>query len=204
MSISLLCPRDFTQYRTFRRGPLVFSPHWSLPEDQAELTASALMLKCVYQLGAVATRVQSFCIHHVTLPLQNPVTNLGPFGKAYRFLATGGIPNCFPLTRLRKPNLAFVVLQIYLSNPSLGGEFLPCQLLQFSSVTQLCPTLCDPMSCSMPGLPVHHQLPEFTQTHVHRVSDAIQPSHPLLAFQGLQKHYWTQFPRGGGSKGNAM
>ena len=53
--------------------------------------------------------------------------------------------------------------------------------VQFSSVAQLCPTLCDPMNCSMPGLPVHHQLPEFTQTHVHRVSDAIQPSHPLLS-----------------------
>ena len=50
---------------------------------------------------------------------------------------------------------------------------------QFSSVVQLCRTLCDPMNCSTPGLPVHHQLPEFTQTHVHRVSDAIQPSHPL-------------------------
>ena len=49
----------------------------------------------------------------------------------------------------------------------------------FSSVAQSCPTLCDPMNCSMPGLPVHHQLPEFTQTHVHRVGDAIQPSHPL-------------------------
>ena len=52
-------------------------------------------------------------------------------------------------------------------------------LCQDSSVTQLCPTLCDPMNHSMPGLPVHHQLPEFTQTHVHQVSDAIQPSHPL-------------------------
>ena len=50
---------------------------------------------------------------------------------------------------------------------------------QFSSVTQSCPTLCDPMNCSTPGLPVHHQLPEFTETHVHRVGDAIQPSHPL-------------------------
>ena len=48
-----------------------------------------------------------------------------------------------------------------------------------SKVTQSCPTLCDPMNCSTPGLPVHHQLPEFTQTHVHRVGDAIQPSHPL-------------------------
>ena len=49
---------------------------------------------------------------------------------------------------------------------------------QFSSVAQSCPTLCDPMNPSTPGLPVHHQVPEFTQIHVHRVSDAIQPSHP--------------------------
>ena len=52
-------------------------------------------------------------------------------------------------------------------------------ILQFSSVTQSCPTLCDPMNRSTPGLPVHHQLPEFTQTHVHRVRDTIQLSHPL-------------------------
>ena len=50
---------------------------------------------------------------------------------------------------------------------------------QFTSVAQLCLTLCDPMNRSMPGPPVHHQLPEFTQTHVHRVGDAIQPFHPL-------------------------
>ena len=58
-------------------------------------------------------------------------------------------------------------------NPLIIGS------VQFSSVTQLCPTLCSPMNCSMSGLPVHHQLPESTQTHVHRVGDAIQPSHPL-------------------------
>ena len=51
--------------------------------------------------------------------------------------------------------------------------------VQFSSAAQSCPTLCDPMDYSTPGLPVHHQLPEFTQIHVHRVGDAIQPSHPL-------------------------
>ena len=51
--------------------------------------------------------------------------------------------------------------------------------VQFSSVAQLFPTLCNPMNRSTPALPVNHQLPEFTQTHVHRVSDAIQPSHPL-------------------------
>ena len=52
-------------------------------------------------------------------------------------------------------------------------------IIQFSSVAQSCLTLCDPMNRSTPGLPVHHQLPEFTQTHIHQVSDAIQPSHPL-------------------------
>ena len=51
--------------------------------------------------------------------------------------------------------------------------------VQFSSFTKSCPTLCNSMNCSTPGPPVHHQLPEFTQTHVHRVGDAIQPSHPL-------------------------
>ena len=53
------------------------------------------------------------------------------------------------------------------------------EICMFSSVAQSCPTLCDPMNRSTPGLPVHHHLPEFTQTHVHRVGDAIQPSHPL-------------------------
>ena len=58
----------------------------------------------------------------------------------------------------------------------LTGQYIT---VQFSSVTQSCPALCDPMNLSMPGLPVRHQLLEFTQTHVHRVGDAIQPSHPL-------------------------
>ena len=57
----------------------------------------------------------------------------------------------------------------------------PWNFPQFSSVAQSCPTLCNPMNHSMPGLPVHHQLPEFTQAHAHRVSDVIQPSHPLLS-----------------------
>ena len=72
---------------------------------------------------------------------------------------------------------------VYLSF-SLFHSSIPiqrCPSVQFSSVAQSCPTLCDPMNCSMPGLPVHHQVLEFTQTHVHRVGDAIQPSHPLLS-----------------------
>ena len=70
-------------------------------------------------------------------------------------------------------NPIFVMLQS-------GTVFLTTSS-QFSSVAQSCLTLCDPMNCSMPGLPVHHQLPEFTQTHVHRVGAATQPSHPLLS-----------------------
>ena len=64
-----------------------------------------------------------------------------------------------------------------------GGSIVEydCTGIQFSSVTQSCPTPCDPMNHSTPGLTVHHQLPEFTQTHVHQVSNAIQPSHPLLS-----------------------
>ena len=79
---------------------------------------------------------------------------------------------------LRHPEIEF-------RSPTLAGGFLTtvltreAQIALFSSVTQSCPTLCDPMDCSTPGLPVHHQLPEFTQTHAHWVGDAIQPSHPL-------------------------
>ena len=65
----------------------------------------------------------------------------------------------------------------FLTAETLGKS--KCSSVQFSSVAQSCPTLCNPMNHSTPGLPVHHQLPEFNQTHVHRVGDAIQPLHPL-------------------------
>ena len=64
--------------------------------------------------------------------------------------------------------------------------------VQFSSVTQLSPTLCDPVNHSSAGLPVHHQLLEFTQTHVHRIGDAIQPSHPLSS--PLLRQVWKLCP----------
>ena len=78
----------------------------------------------------------------------------------------------------------FFPLKIDIYTPVCLSSFLSClksHSVQFSSVTQSCPTLCDPMNCSTPGLPVHHQLSEFTQTHANRVSEAIQPSHPLLS-----------------------
>ena len=71
--------------------------------------------------------------------------------------------------------------------PSSSALVLPMDIQdwfpfsQFSSVAQSRPTLCNPMDCSMPGVPIHHQFPEFIQTHVHWLSDAIQPSHPLLS-----------------------
>ena len=79
------------------------------------------------------------------------------------------VPSSFLLPRIWKDGW----------NSSSYLETMRWSSVQFSSVAQSCPTLCDPMNCSMPGLPVHHQLPEFTQTHFHRVGDAMQPSHPL-------------------------
>ena len=100
----------------------------------------------------------------------------------------GGCP--LPLWRYghasrRKPSVT-VPLALFpsLGDLSLVQSVVQClkavvfSSVQFSSVAQSCPTLCDPRNRSTPGLPIHHQLPEFTQTHIHRVSDAIQPSHP--------------------------
>ena len=77
---------------------------------------------------------------------------------------------------VRHPPCAVAMPSLNMGAPS-GLELMPG--MEFSSVTQLCPTLCDPVDNSMPGFPVHHQLPELTQTQVHQVGDAIQPSHPL-------------------------
>ena len=70
-------------------------------------------------------------------------------------------------------------IKVHSSRNCLRNKSFILASVQFSSATQLCLTLCNPIDCSTPGLPVHHPLQEFTQTHVHRVGDAIQPSHPL-------------------------
>ena len=93
------------------------------------------------------------------VPLPSPLTML----TVYLFFQKIFIKK-IPCTKAKIPLLNSVLEEWY---------------TQFSSVTQSCPTLCDPMNRSMPGLPVHHHFPEFTQTHVHRISDAIQPPHPL-------------------------
>ena len=88
--------------------------------------------------------------------------------------------NVAHVQKARKPKVlftSFFCLFVFLIF-GWAGSWLLCSV-QFSSVAQSCPTLWNPMNRSMPGLPVHHQFPELTQIHVHRVSDAIQPSHPL-------------------------
>ena len=100
--------------------------------------------------------------------------------------------SCIPITESRKVEISGRIQEakdlatedvtkrdIEMGNKHMRRYFI--LLVQFSSVTQSCPTLCHPMNRSTPGLPVHHQLLEFTQTYVHRVGDAIQPSHPLLS-----------------------
>ena len=90
---------------------------------------------------------------------------------------------CYPLSYWNELNWTEEKRQVKLLTKPMTlcslPQTWPLRRYQFSSVAQSCPTLCDPMNRSTPGLPVHHQLPEFTQTHVHRVSDAIQPSHHL-------------------------
>ena len=81
---------------------------------------------------------------------------------------------CFSKAYLKPYSAVFPNKHIHSEDMSMN-----ISSVQFSSAARSCLTLCDPMNCSTPGLPVHHQLPEFTQTHVHQVSDAIQPSYPL-------------------------
>ena len=69
------------------------------------------------------------------------------------------------------------------------SQFKADNVCQFSSVAQSCPTLCNPMDCSTPGFPVHHQLLELAQTHVHWVGDAIQPSHPVIPFSSCPQSF---------------
>ena len=106
------------------------------------------------------------------------------------------LPHCrrtlYQLSHQGSPRIlewvAFPFLQGIFLTQELNQDLFHCRQIfyqlsycsvRFSSVAQSCPTHCDPMKCSTPGLPVHHKLPEFTQTHAHRVGDAIQTSHPL-------------------------
>ena len=115
------------------------------------------------------------CILHLTLPwphiwvlLQMPTFPLPVPASFHQHLCISLSEKLFPTSQARLDSLSSYFIRMS-----------QCRIIQFSSVAQSCPTLCDPMDCSTPGLPVLHHLPEFTQTHVHWDCVAIQPSHPL-------------------------
>ena len=124
--------------------------------------------------------LSGFCLVQLCVTLWivacQPLLSMGFFRQEYwNVLLQGNLPD--PETKpasLTAPTLAGGFL-----TTSTTWEALTVYQFQFSSVAQSCPALCDPMDCSTPGLPVHHQLLEFTQTHVHWGGDAMQPSHPL-------------------------
>ena len=106
--------------------------------------------------------------------LQKPMRTMRMYGwslTVFSRLRAFQMISCL-LTKILNKNSIFFSKKVH---------FWGHQFSQFSSVTQSCPTPCYPMNHSTTGLPVHHQLPEFTKTHVHQDSDAIQPSHPLLS-----------------------
>ena len=153
---------------------------------QAELScvlkASFTMVFSFTQWSSVWDGKLWFLVHSWVLASTFSVTT---FWQMFLWLtpSSTGCPQISP-SQWRLSQSPYWKLQ--LSNHLCSQFFLFCfifpialQSVQFSWVAQSFPTLCDPMDCSTPGLPVHHQFPEFTQTHVHWVDDAIQPSHPL-------------------------
>ena len=115
--------------------------------------------------------------HVSVLSWRTPWT--GPSGRLWSIGSQRVRQNQSDLARMRVRTHTHILYYIIFS--MFYYNILNISSVQFSSVTQSCPILCDSMNRSTPGLPVHHQLLEFTQTHVHRVGDAIQPSHPLLS-----------------------
>ena len=125
----------------------------------------------------VSTWILSQCIY-----MLNHIVHLSNYSKFYLLI--------MPQWSWGKNNINGIVLGFITKRLIQHSTLIPLssvysplvpQFSSFSSVTQSCPTLCDPMNCSMPGLPVHQQLPEFTQINVHQVSDTVQPSHPLTS-----------------------
>ena len=143
------------------------------------LCHSLLLLPSVFPIIRVFSSESVLCIRwpkywsfSFSISPSNDIQNLFPLGWTdWISLQSKGLSRVFSKTTVQKHQ--FFGAQLSYS-PTLTSVHI-----QFSSVAQSCLTLCDPVNHSTPGLPVHHQLPEFTQTHVHQVSDAIQPSHPL-------------------------
>ena len=131
----------------------------------------------------------SFIIFLILTNLQTKKIILFQIINEIRHLFICLLASC-AFTSMNCPGYFFFFCKVFLYTEDINADAFvadfPCLFfafyfasVQFSSVTQSCPTLCYPMNRSTPGLPVHHQLPEFTHTHAHRVGDTIQPSHPL-------------------------
>ena len=127
-------------------------------------------------IPACASSSPEFCMMYSAYKLNKQGDNLQtcctPFPIWNQFIVL-----CPLLTVVSCPVNRFIRTQVRWSGIRDRGSVS----IQFSSVTQSCPTLCNPMDCSTPGFPVHHQFPELAQTHAHQVGDAIQPSHPLFS-----------------------
>ena len=119
------------------------------------------------------------CLPNKTLSSNQPAALVGHFKALLWRDRTEAITHSLDISIPEEDISVYCLLSSTTQDMSTARKKQALLKFQFSLVTQSCPTLCDPMNCSMPGLPVHHQLPEFTQIHLHRVSDAIQPSHPL-------------------------
>ena len=150
-----------------------------------------LLVKCWWQ-SPLAIFFFNTCSPIIRLiPHSNPTNTHEVIRQNLLFLASYLLSCCFRCFKSLCYLLMFLswgdnnLLHIFLysswnESPSFCDSLCPqFSSVQFTSVAQLCPIFCDPMNRSTPGLPVHQQLPEFTQTQIHRVSDAIQPSHPL-------------------------
>ena len=134
-------------------------------------------------LASLSFTISQSLLKLVSIESVSSVTQLCPTRCDSMDCSTPGFPVHHQLPDLAQTHVHRVSDAIQpshpLSSPSLDFSLSQHQINQIRSVAQSCPTLCDPMNRNTPDLPVHHQLPEFTQTHVHRVNDAIQPSHPL-------------------------